>query len=321
MLLSGKMISGGLLTLLAAGALGSKGHHGHHDLGVKDLDRACPDGFFYAGEVVATELEDKTRDSLAVKGPASPVYSCYKIIEEELSLSGSILKCQESEGEVASINQDREVEIITSKKFIDQFTKQMSGNFSTSGETPDLLTSGIQLAPESWTWLGADEPIDLDELNLSESTEQMMMNGSSSCITVRWKRGENKTSEVVFSKMPCNQKFNATLCEVRVYTQTWYVWFYTNWLQILFFVTMGLLLLTSCCLFQALFFRSGGGQRRISTVQTVANQPPPYTPTPQPYYQASRAEMYKQKLNDIRDKVMPNKSKAEDKVKFAEAEA
>jgi len=286
---------------------------------VQNMDRACPDGYFYAGEAVAGADPTKTtRDSVIVKGPTSPVYSCYRIIEEELSLSGSILKCQDmsASGQVASVNNDLEASILTSALFRDHFTEQMAGNLSARGETPELLTSGIELSPGSWTWLGADEPIDLTALTIEEANAT---SANANCLTLRWEANENST-DLVFTATPCAQTFNATLCEVRVYTQTWYVWFYTNWLQLLFFVTMGLLLLTSCCLFQALFFRTGA--RRQSGVQTVQNQPPPYTPTPQPYTTTeSAAAKYKQKGKDILAKVTFYKPKDEEKVKFAEAEA
>jgi len=304
------MVGAGFILLILGGVLGDELTK------VKDMDRACPDGYFYAGEAVAADSTKTTRDSIIAKGPTSPVYSCYRIIEEELSLAGSILKCQDmsASGQVASINNDLETNILTSKLFRDHFTEQMTGNLSANGETQELLTSGIELSPGSWTWLGADEPIDLTALTIEGANASTV-----NCLTLRWENNGNST-DLVFAAAPCTQTFNATLCEVRVYTQTWYVWFYTNWLQLLFFVTMGLLLLTSCCLFQALFFRTGA--RRQSGVQTVQNQPPPYTPTPQQYTTTENAAAkYKQKGKDILAKVTFYKPKDEEKVKFAEAEA
>merc|ERR1719147_160346 len=57
------------------------GHEGgdHHNKGpcVEDMQRACPDGFFYAGEV--TVSDQVTRGEYWTDGGASPVYSCYQV--------------------------------------------------------------------------------------------------------------------------------------------------------------------------------------------------------------------------------------------------
>merc|ERR1719384_1266728 len=55
------------------------------------------------------------------------------------------------------------------------------------------------------------------------------------------------TSPVLsYSPHPCVDVTTAAVCEVRVYVQTWYVWFFNNWLQLLFLFTLVLLIISSC---------------------------------------------------------------------------
>ena len=92
-----------------------------------------------------------------------------------------------------------------------------------------------------------------------------------SCLAVRFVRDFNSTTNtsdvtLVYSPVACLGNFTTAICEVRVYEQVqfgrlapnvfialpqiWYVWFTTNWLQILFLLTLVMLLVSSCITFQ-----------------------------------------------------------------------
>ena len=95
-----------------------------------------------------------------------------------------------------------------------------------------------------------------------------------SCLTVSFANVQSlNTTNVVLSYTAehCTNNFTLAVCEVRVYEQViltvnstsllrflqiWYVWFTTNWLQILFLLTLVLLLVSSCATFQAIGPRS-----------------------------------------------------------------
>ena len=63
-----------------------------------------------------------------------------------------------------------------------------------------------------------------DQLDVSESNDTQ-------CLIVSWNADENGTSLTYMAK-PCMEEYTSAVCEVRVYTQTWYVWATTNWLQV-----------------------------------------------------------------------------------------
>ena len=105
-----------------------------------------------------------------------------------------------------------------------------------------ILTSGVSLAPASWTWFGAGETITDTEL-LSEL--EAGVSNNTQCLLLSW-RSVGNTSQLVYSSQDCVAPASNILCEVRVYTQTWYYWATANWLQILFCLTLVLLILSTC---------------------------------------------------------------------------
>ena len=71
------------------------------------------------------------------------------------------------------------------------------------------------------------EPIDeliAAQMNTTDSSDTQ-------CVIASWNKGTNGT-ELTYSAMPCMGAYTHAVCEVRVYTQTWYVWATTNWLQV-----------------------------------------------------------------------------------------
>ena len=105
-----------------------------------------------------------------------------------------------------------------------------------------ILTSGVSLAPDSWTWFGAGETITDTEL-LSEL--EAGVSNNTQCLLLSW-RSVGNTSQLFYSSQDCVAPASNILCEVRVYTQTWYYWATANWLQILFCLTLVLLILSTC---------------------------------------------------------------------------
>ena len=63
-----------------------------------------------------------------------------------------------------------------------------------------------------------------DQLDVSESNDTQ-------CLIIIWNGDSNGTSLIYMAK-PCMEGYTSAVCEVRVYTQTWYVWATTNWLQV-----------------------------------------------------------------------------------------
>jgi len=246
---------------------------------INNFDRACPDGFFYAGEAVNNG--SVTRESVWIEGPASPIYSCYKFIKAEKTFAGASLECNNIEAaasQLVSIEARVEDIILETEDFWNKIPEEMKSDLAEFG----ARTSGIELAPNNWTWFGSDMPVDNSQLFIDDMAFLSEDEGVN-CLIVKWNKTHNHVS-LQYEAVPCMQPQMYSLCEVHVYTQTWYVWFYANWLQILMFVTMLLLIFSACCLFQALFFRTRvrtgqpvtRQQRRPEDLRTVG-QPPAYT--------------------------------------------
>ena len=105
-----------------------------------------------------------------------------------------------------------------------------------------ILTSGVSLGQGSWTWFGAGENITDNDLLSHLQTENST---NTQCLLLSWRNNEN-SSELYYSSQDCLAPASNILCEVRVYTQTWYYWATANWLQILFCLTLVLLILSTC---------------------------------------------------------------------------
>ena len=144
-------------------------------------------------------------------------------------------------------------------------------DWQTAGE---VLTSGISLQEGNWTWFGAgDTNSNYHYYSLSNTVGEMIddhitteldnnetNSSDTQCLVVSWAAEENGAN-LTYSASPCMAEYTMAVCEVRVYTQTWYVWATTNWLQvtntallaiitttlqILFLFTLVLLIVSSC---------------------------------------------------------------------------
>merc|ERR1711892_362849 len=197
-------------------------------------------------------------------GETSPVYSCYSIQQGGMDWVAANQKCFEQKGQLLSINNIQEEAILTGEMFL--------GVFQEVGENAtEVLTSGVSLKEGNWTWFGAGEPMAdsiADQLDVSEGNDTQ-------CLIISWTVDGNGTS-LIYMARPCMEEYTSAVCEVRVYTQTWYVWATTNWLQILFLLTLVLLMVSSCVTVQIYSSRpSHRGQRRANEMSVT---PPPYTP-------------------------------------------
>jgi len=242
------------------------GKHDHIPNTVQDETRDCPAGFFYAGEV--SEVE--TRGEIWIKGDTSPVYSCYSIQEGNMDWVNASQKCFEQKGQLLSINNNKEEVILQGQMFWQRFFDQDADLDSVELPT-GVLSSGISLMEGDWTWFGAAESIDgmiTDQMNATDSNDTQ-------CFIVSWNKGPNGT-ELSYSALPCMDSYTHAVCEVRVYTQTWYVWATTNWLQILFLFTLVLLIVSSCVTVQIYSSRPSHRNQRRSN--EMSGTPPAYTP-------------------------------------------
>merc|ERR1712241_84278 len=98
------------------------------------------------------------------------------------------------------------------------------------------------------------------------------------CLLLTWTSTENR-SEVAYSSQACLAPASNILCEVRVYTQTWYYWATANWLQILFCLTLVLLILSTCVTVSMYGTSPRSRRSRGSSpdLTTTSAFPPPYT--------------------------------------------
>jgi len=234
-------------------------------LEVYDGRRKCPSGYNYYGEVDISDLP--TRDHW-LEGPRSPTYSCYRQHQGSMDWIAAYQRCSESEGELLSVDNFGEEAVLTGELAMrDLLTNQT------------LLTSGISLAQESWAWFGAGENIsDTDILGMLETTNS----SNTQCVWLDWTRTADGNFSLSYSSLDCMAPSTTVICEVRVYTQTWYYWATANWLQILFCLTLVLLIISSCVTVS--MYSSSPRSRRSSTRATtrasteLSSSPPPYTP-------------------------------------------
>ena len=126
----------------------------------------------------------------------------------------------------------------------------------------EVLTSGISLQEGNWTWFGAgDTNSNYYYYSLSNTVGEMIDDhitteldnnetntSDTMCLVVSW-AAEDNGANLTYSASPCMAEYTMAVCEVRVYTQTWYVWATTNWLQ----VTNTVLLLITTTTLQILF--------------------------------------------------------------------
>jgi len=305
-------------------------------LNIVDQQRACPDGYFYGGEI----QQSSQRDIVVEKGETSPTYSCYSVHTWNDDLVNGWInatqRCGDEEGasgELLSVNNVGESQILTSDLFLTAaFGKDKDGNVNLPQTT---FTSGISLAPGEWTWFGAgkEENSTVDELieaSINDKNSTTMTSGFTPCLSVTFVNktrpvGGNSSSEeewfvaLEYVAVPCVNNITTTICEVRVYEQIWYVWFTTNWLQILFLLTLVLLLVSSCVTFQ--IWVSRPNRRPRGTIPRPSDAPPAYSVREEQSQTtkaklAAAAEKYTEKGKDIMAKVVYYR-KPEDKQRLA----
>merc|ERR1712010_432554 len=273
---------------------------------IVDEHRACPDGYFYGGEVE----ESAERDLVVEKGERSSTYSCYSVHTLDNDLENNWVKatqrCSDEEGapgQLLSVNDPAESQILTSDLFLTAaFGKEKNG----SAKLPQTaFTSGISLAPGKWTWFGAGK---------EENSTFIVDSPNNSTPSLNDTAGFTPCLAVTFVN-----NINTIICEVRVYEQVWYVWFTTNWLQILFLLTLVLLLVSSCVTFQ--IWVSRPNRRPRGTIPRPSDAPPAYSVREeQPQTTKARlsaaAGKYTEKGKDITAKVVYYR-KPEDKQRLA----
>jgi len=220
---------------------------------VQDRQRACPEGFRYFGEV---DVPVHDRDYW-VQGERTPTYSCYQVKYGNFSWLEATHECFKTDSQLISVNNYHEDDILVQDKVKDLFADK---------EFPEaLLTSGISLRAGEWEWFGAGVPVDNVTVQDNLDTED------TKCIQIKW---SNSQKELVYTAVPCADQHEVALCEVRVYTQTWYYWATANWLSILFLFTLVLFIISACVTCQMYSSRPRPRVQR----QSMADTPPPYTP-------------------------------------------
>lgn len=298
-------------------------------LNIVNEQRACPDGYFYAGEIEPESEKPQTRDMVVEKGERSQVYSCYAFRTWNTSWTNATKQCSDIEGapgELLSVNNIEESKILTSELFL-------TGAFGSGNLPQTTFTSGISLAPEMWTWFGAgkEEDSKVNQTIVDSMTNSNTNNtvGYTECIAVTFRNksqtalngtGEDWMVVLEYTVVPCVNEIATSICEVRVYEQVWYVWFTTNWLQILFLLTLVLLLVSSCVTFQIWVGRPN--RRPRGTISRPSDAPPAYSVREDQSQTtkaklAAAAEKYTEKGKDIMAKVVFYR-KPEDKQRLAE---
>merc|ERR1739848_426085 len=124
-----------------------------------------------------------------------------------------------------------------------------------------VATSGVDLGQDDWTWFATGKPINS---NITENLAQTSNSNASGaqCLLVSWSQPaqdhddddhhhhDDDSIVLMYGYGPCMTKADFAVCEMRVYVQTWYVWFFNNWLQLLFLFTLVLLIISSCLTLQ-----------------------------------------------------------------------
>merc|ERR1712123_142892 len=132
-------------------------------------------------------------------GETSPIYSCYNIQQGHMDWVAANQKCFEQKGQLLSVNNNQEEAILTGGMFMGVFPENAT----------EVLTSGISLKEDNWTWFGAGEPIAdsiADQLDVSESNDTQ-------CLIVSWTVDGNGTSLTYMAK-PCMEEYTSAVCEV-----------------------------------------------------------------------------------------------------------
>ena len=206
----------------------------------------------------------------------SPTYSCYKVLEADMyDWTAASAKCFEEDAHLLSVNNYGEDDILTQNKTWELFGAE------------NVLTSGISLRLSrhchrvtwphlysrsgSWVWFGSDEEVTVD-VDVDESLENTT---DTLCIMIS---RTDDLGNLTYTGVPCADHDTTPVCEVRVYTQTWYYWASTNWLSILFLLTLIMLIISSCVTVQMYSTRPRSrAMRQQSGQDTLGATPPPYT--------------------------------------------
>jgi len=193
-------------------------------------------------------------------------------------------QCSHDKGGLLSVNNYEETALLTGELFLKNLLKE-TDNWKEVTLPSNVATSGISLQREEWIWFGAEK----SENSIVEPdiTKDFDTNDEfTSCLAVTFNRSLDGSVSLSYAPVPCVQNFTEAICEVRVYEQIWYVWFTTNWLQILFILTLVMLLISSCVTFQIWVSRP----KRPAMTSSMTCQPPAYSPR-DPGPQSAKARM------------------------------
>jgi len=186
--------------------------------------------------------------------------------------------CSKAEGHLLSVNNYEETKVLGGDLFLRKYLgKECEDNVTLP---VNVTTSGISLTKDHWIWFGAgeSEPSDVDKSitkNLTKSD-----NFTTYCLVVSFSNISSSVN-LTYTAVPCLDTFSEAICEVRVYEQVWYVWFTTNWMQILFLLTLVMLLISTCITFQIWVSRPSRRSRTSRVNSSTSSNPPPYTPREQ----------------------------------------
>lgn len=225
---------------------------------VHDRNRKCPSGYDYYGEV---DLSDLAARDYWLQGDRTQIYSCYSLHQGPADWLMATQKCSETDGELLSVNSPGEQSVLVQSKLA-----------NTGGS---IITSGISLSEDTWTWFGAGENI--SEPDILDMLENSSTNSSNTqCVWLDWEQTEDGNVTLSYSSKDCVAPSTNYICEVRVYTQTWYYWATANWLQILFCLSLVLLIISTCV---TVSMYSSGPRSRRSRANNgeLSSSPPPYT--------------------------------------------
>jgi len=257
--------------------------------------RKCPKGFTYAGEDTRHEIAGMLGSSYwtTQEVARSPVYSCYRVLSEELGgFNEALAACDAHDAHLVALEDEQEIERVI--KYVPDARHQ-------------LTTSALYFQDvEKWIWLGSNQTVVTFKITptanaTKEQCLSLFVSGNS-----------------IFELKPirCNSGPMKAMCEARVQTVTYFAWFYTNWLSFLL-VLMTFLLMSALCL-SVFKYKSGNRVYRSTPTATrrvtvVGNAPPPshlpYNDAPPTYNDVTgtkaetKMDKYKNKGKDILAKV------------------
>lgn len=235
-------------------------------------DRLCPDGYIYSGDDsrFIPDNDPMPRSYYYEEGDRTPVYSCYKMVEEVTDWLSAMHFCWEEEAQLASFEDGLELNRILAHYRYKLTEAEGASSDNSNVDSPtaidrfdtyDFFTSGMYFRDNAnWYWLSANRSInqDLPEFHITNQVDQEPTAIGSyprDCLTLRMTQ-TSVDDRVVTHELRAENCFAKAnyLCEARVQTVTYYSWFYTNWVDLLLgflLVIMFIALCVSVCAYSA----------------------------------------------------------------------